>query len=200
MEVRDPRCAGLDVQAKTVVACVRIAAGATVTYEHRTVSTTTRGLLELADWLAVGAVTPGHFSSQALMQPLTFASNPVASGLPEGPGRDAVSKLCSACQSGKIRFGGTVLALFLASPAGTSGGARLQPGQRGTSPAAGTWTRPGTRRSAESRPGVGRYAQRDCAARFRVARARGDRASWIRVWRVRHVHPHGFQHCLPRSR
>jgi hypothetical protein len=51
MEVLYPRCAGLDVHAKTVVACVRIASGATVTYAHRTVSTNTRGLLELADWL-----------------------------------------------------------------------------------------------------------------------------------------------------
>jgi transposase len=63
MEVLYPRCAGLDVHAKTVVACVRIASGATVTYEHRTVSTTTRGLLELADWLAAQAVT--HVAMEA---------------------------------------------------------------------------------------------------------------------------------------
>ena len=59
MEVLYPRCAGLDVHAKTVVACVRIALGATVTYQHRTVSTNTRGLLELADWLTAQAVTHG---------------------------------------------------------------------------------------------------------------------------------------------
>jgi transposase len=52
MEVMYARCAGLDVHAATVVACVRIATGPAVTYEHRTVSTTSRGLLELADWLA----------------------------------------------------------------------------------------------------------------------------------------------------
>ena len=52
MEVLYARCAGLDVHAGTVVACVRIATGPAVTYEHRTVSTTSRGLLELADWLA----------------------------------------------------------------------------------------------------------------------------------------------------
>jgi transposase len=63
MEVLYPRCAGLDVHAKTVVACVRLASGATVTYEHRTVSTTTRGLLELADWLAAQAVT--HVAMEA---------------------------------------------------------------------------------------------------------------------------------------
>lgn len=51
MEVLSPRCAGLDVYATTVVACVRIASGATVTYEHRTVSTHTRGLLELVERL-----------------------------------------------------------------------------------------------------------------------------------------------------
>ena len=63
MEVLYPRCAGLDVHSKTVVACVRVAAGATVTYEHRTVSTTTRGLLELADWLTAHAVT--HVAMEA---------------------------------------------------------------------------------------------------------------------------------------
>jgi len=57
MEVLHPRCAGLDVHAKTVVACVRIALGASVTYEHRTVSTNTRGLLALADWLTAHGVT-----------------------------------------------------------------------------------------------------------------------------------------------
>lgn len=63
MEVVYLRCAGLDVHAKTVVACVRIASGATVTYEHRTVSTNTRGLLELADWLTARAVT--HVAMEA---------------------------------------------------------------------------------------------------------------------------------------
>jgi transposase len=63
MEVLYPRCAGLDVHAKTVVACVRIASGATVTYEHRTVSTNTRELLELADWLTAHAVT--HVAMEA---------------------------------------------------------------------------------------------------------------------------------------
>jgi transposase len=57
MELRYPRCAGLDVHAKTVFACVRLAEGGTVTYEHRTVSTTTRGLLELVDWLTAHACT-----------------------------------------------------------------------------------------------------------------------------------------------
>ncbi len=44
MEVMHPRCAGLDVHAKNIVACVRLAVGTTVTYAHRTVSTNTRGL------------------------------------------------------------------------------------------------------------------------------------------------------------
>lgn len=63
MEVLYPRCAGLDVHAKTVVACVRIASGATVIYEHRTVSTHTRGLLDLADWRAAQGVT--HVAMEA---------------------------------------------------------------------------------------------------------------------------------------
>ncbi len=63
MEVLYPRCAGLDVHAATVVACVRIASGATVTYEHRTVSTNTRGLLDLVDWLTAQGVT--HVAMEA---------------------------------------------------------------------------------------------------------------------------------------
>lgn len=57
MEVLHTRCAGLDVHAANVVACVRVAVGGTVTYTHRTVGTTTRGLLELADWLTGHGVT-----------------------------------------------------------------------------------------------------------------------------------------------
>ena len=46
MEVLYPRCAGLDVHAGSVTACARVASGPQITYEHRTVPTTTRGLLE----------------------------------------------------------------------------------------------------------------------------------------------------------
>ena len=52
MELLYARCAGLDVHARTVVACARIASAGTVTYHQRTVATITQGLLELADWLA----------------------------------------------------------------------------------------------------------------------------------------------------
>lgn len=52
MEVLYPRCAGLDVHAESVTACVRIAADATIAYHHYTASTTTRGLLALDAWLA----------------------------------------------------------------------------------------------------------------------------------------------------
>jgi transposase len=63
MEVLYPRCAGLDVHAGSVTACARIATGAQVTYEHRTVSTTTRGLLDLAEWLIAHACT--HVAMEA---------------------------------------------------------------------------------------------------------------------------------------
>jgi transposase len=63
MEVLYPRCAGLDVHAGSVTACARIAMGATVTYDHRTVSTTTRGLLELAEWLTAHGST--HVAMEA---------------------------------------------------------------------------------------------------------------------------------------
>jgi transposase len=57
MEVLYPRCAGLDVHAGSVMACARIATGSQVTYEHLTVATTTRGLLELAEWLTTHGCT-----------------------------------------------------------------------------------------------------------------------------------------------
>jgi transposase len=63
MEVLYPRCAGLDVHARSVTACVRIASGPDVAYQHHTVPTTTRGLLELADWLAAASCT--HVAMEA---------------------------------------------------------------------------------------------------------------------------------------
>jgi transposase len=57
MELLYARCAGLDVHSATVVACARIATGGRVTYHHRTVSTTTKGLLELAEWLSAHGCT-----------------------------------------------------------------------------------------------------------------------------------------------
>lgn len=51
MEVPYPRCAGLDVHKKTVVACVRIAQGGAIDQHVRTFSTTTGGLFELLEFL-----------------------------------------------------------------------------------------------------------------------------------------------------
>jgi len=63
MEVLYRRCAGLDVHAGSVTACVRIAVAATVTYEHRTVSASTRGLLDLGQWLTAHGCT--HVAMEA---------------------------------------------------------------------------------------------------------------------------------------
>lgn len=63
MQLLYTRCAGLDVHARDVVACVRSVTGATVAYHHLTVPTTTRGLLTLADWLASHQVT--HVAMEA---------------------------------------------------------------------------------------------------------------------------------------
>lgn len=62
MEVLYPRCAGLDVHATSVTACARIASGAQITYDHLTVPTTTRGLLELDAWLT------GHGCTHVAME------------------------------------------------------------------------------------------------------------------------------------
>jgi transposase len=51
MDVLHRRCAGLDVHKESVVACVRTVKGSKVEREVRTFGTTTRELLELADWL-----------------------------------------------------------------------------------------------------------------------------------------------------
>jgi transposase len=63
MEVVYPRCAGLDVHAHSITACVRSAAGHEVTYQHRTVATTTAGLLDLAEWLETAGCT--HVAMEA---------------------------------------------------------------------------------------------------------------------------------------
>jgi transposase len=63
MEVLYPRCAGLDVHASSVTACARIATSAQIVYQHHTVPTTTRGLLELAEWLTMQGCT--HVAMEA---------------------------------------------------------------------------------------------------------------------------------------
>jgi transposase len=56
-EVVNARCCGLDVHKETVAACVRVTdPGSKVTEDVRTFATTTKGLLELGDWLAAGRV------------------------------------------------------------------------------------------------------------------------------------------------
>ena len=57
-EVRDPRCAGLDVHKDTVVACVR-GVSAPAGSEVRGFGTPTRDLLALADWWAAHGGTHG---------------------------------------------------------------------------------------------------------------------------------------------
>lgn len=62
MEVLHPRCAGLDVHKDTVVAAVRCVSPP-VHQEVRSFSTTTRGLLELSDWLTTHGCT--HVAMEA---------------------------------------------------------------------------------------------------------------------------------------
>jgi transposase len=52
MQVIHPKCAGLDVHQKQVVACVRVTGRKKVAQEVRTFETTTRDLLAMSDWLA----------------------------------------------------------------------------------------------------------------------------------------------------
>lgn len=57
MQVLCPHCAGLDVHKDEVVACVRRVEGRQATHEVRRFATTTRGLLELREWLESHACT-----------------------------------------------------------------------------------------------------------------------------------------------
>lgn len=63
MEVIHPKCAGLDVHQKTVVACARIMTGREVVHDVRTFGTTTRDLFELADWLEAHGCTHAAMES-----------------------------------------------------------------------------------------------------------------------------------------
>ena len=63
MEVVHPDCAGLDVHKDTVVACARMAMDGSVKQEVATFDTTTKGLMELSDWLGERAVT--HVAMEA---------------------------------------------------------------------------------------------------------------------------------------
>ena len=51
MKTLHRRCAGLDVHKKEVVACLRLVIRGKEQYDVRRFPTTTRGLIELADWL-----------------------------------------------------------------------------------------------------------------------------------------------------
>jgi len=63
MNLLHGRCAGLDVHAKNVVACVRIEEDAKLTEEVRTFDTTTKGLLALSAWLELEGCT--HVAMEA---------------------------------------------------------------------------------------------------------------------------------------
>jgi transposase len=63
MKTLHRRCAGLDVHKAMIVACVRLVARGKASYEVRCFATTTRGLMELADWLESQSVT--HVAMEA---------------------------------------------------------------------------------------------------------------------------------------
>src|SRR5262245_36107454 len=63
MKTLHRRCAGLDVHKKEVVACLRLAIRGNAGYEMRRFPTTTRGLIELADWLEQAGCT--HVAMEA---------------------------------------------------------------------------------------------------------------------------------------
>jgi transposase len=63
MKVLHERCAGLDVHKDEVVACVRVEVRPQATHQVRRFATTTRGLLDLADWIQADGCT--HVAMEA---------------------------------------------------------------------------------------------------------------------------------------
>ncbi len=63
MEVVHRCCAGLDVHKAMVMACVRTITQGKISYESRSFETTTKGLLELGDWLEKAGCT--HVAMEA---------------------------------------------------------------------------------------------------------------------------------------
>lgn len=63
MKTLHKRCAGLDVHKKEVVGCLRVVGRSKATYEVRRFQTTTRGLIELAEWLEAAQCT--HVAMEA---------------------------------------------------------------------------------------------------------------------------------------
>jgi transposase len=57
MDLLHPKCAGLDIHQRTVVACARVGAGSSVTHHRRTFGTTTADLEALRDWLTAHGCT-----------------------------------------------------------------------------------------------------------------------------------------------
>jgi transposase len=70
MQVLYPRCAGLDVHQKTVVACVVLTAPDGTMQQHtQTFLTMTADLLALADWLGAYGVTHVGLESSGVSTP-----------------------------------------------------------------------------------------------------------------------------------
>jgi transposase len=63
MKTLHKRCAGLDVHKVEVVACLRLVARGKVSHEVRRFATTSKGLIELAEWLEAGHCT--HVAMEA---------------------------------------------------------------------------------------------------------------------------------------
>lgn len=63
MEVVYPRCAGLDVHKKLIVACVRVIESGRIVREKERFGTTTAELMRLANWMTAHQVTHAAMES-----------------------------------------------------------------------------------------------------------------------------------------
>jgi transposase len=63
MEVMYPRCAGIDVHKKLIVACVRVLTGGRIVRQKERFGTTTAELMRLAEWMTAHQVTHAAMES-----------------------------------------------------------------------------------------------------------------------------------------
>ena len=90
MKTLHKRCAGIDVHKVEVVACLRLVSRKKIEREVRRFTTTTHGLLELADWLETARCTHVAMEATGVEAGLahsrrTFCADP---------------RECSACEDG----------------------------------------------------------------------------------------------------
>ena len=96
MKTLHRRCAGLDVRKKEVVACLRLVVRGKANYEVGRFLTTTRGLLELAEWLEQAGCTHVAMGGDGRLLEAGLAH--AGRALPTDPGQRGAYQGCTQAQ------------------------------------------------------------------------------------------------------